>query len=231
MSITRRARQRAASLFAVVVVAMASVVGSAGAVTPLAQTDVAAFTSRADAWTQARIEYRETAREQALILAEEARQVEADRVAAEEAERVAEAERLAAEEIARTSTTTAPPTTAPPTTTAAPAPPPTAAVAPTSDDAPPAPAPGQPTAAQWNVLRQCESGGNYSIVSANGLYRGAYQFSQPTWDGVAGRSFPRLVGVDPATASPADQDAMALSLWLSSGWSPWPTCGAKASAL
>ncbi len=231
MSETRRRLDRAAALFAAVVVATASLVVPAGA-TPLAQTDAAAFTSRADAWTQARNEHRDAAREQALRLAEEARQAEAERLAAEEAARVAEAERRAAEEIARTSTTTAPPTTVAPTTTA----PPTTTGAPPSEDATstttaaPA-APGQPTAAQWAVLRQCESSGNYSVVSANGRYRGAYQFSQATWDWVAGLDHPELLGTDPSTAAPADQDAMALSLWTRRGWSPWPICGAEASAV
>lgn len=77
----------------------------------------------------------------------------------------------------------------------------------------------------WAALRRCESGGNYGAVSANGTYRGAYQFSRSTWNSVAARSHPHLVGVDPAAASPADQDAMALSLYRSSGSSPWPHCG------
>ena len=32
---------------------------------------------------------------------------------------------------------------------------------------------------------QAESGGNYSVVSPNGLYMGAFQFSQPTWNTAA----------------------------------------------
>ena len=32
---------------------------------------------------------------------------------------------------------------------------------------------------------QAESGGNYGIVSPNGLYMGAFQFSQPTWNSAA----------------------------------------------
>jgi hypothetical protein len=90
---------------------------------------------------------------------------------------------------------------------------------------PPAPSSG-PSAAQWAALRNCESGGNYSIVSGNGLYFGAYQFSQSTWNGVAnsaGRS--DLVGIQPNYAAPADQDSMALALYSMSGSSPWPHCG------
>lgn len=81
---------------------------------------------------------------------------------------------------------------------------------------------GSPTPEQWAALRRCESGDNYTTVSASGTYRGAYQFSQSTWDSVAPA---HLVGVDPTTTSPADQDATALSLWYASGWSPWPHCG------
>ena len=77
----------------------------------------------------------------------------------------------------------------------------------------------------WAALRRCESGGNYGAVSATGTYRGAYQFSRSTWNAVAARSHPRLVGVDPAAAAPADQDAMAMSLYRSSGSRPWPHCG------
>ena len=77
----------------------------------------------------------------------------------------------------------------------------------------------------WAALRRCESGGDYGAVSANGSYRGAYQFSRSTWNSVAARSRPHLVGVDPGAASPADQDAMALALYNSSGSSPWPHCG------
>ncbi len=77
----------------------------------------------------------------------------------------------------------------------------------------------------WAALRNCESSGNYAAVSASGTYRGAYQFARSTWDSVARSNHPHLVGVDPASASPADQDAMALALYRSSGSSPWPSCG------
>jgi muramidase (phage lysozyme) len=74
-------------------------------------------------------------------------------------------------------------------------------------------------------LRQCESGGDYTIVSPGGTYRGAYQFNQGTWNSVASRWRPDLVGVDPAAASPEDQDAMARALYDEAGASPWPHCG------
>lgn len=76
-------------------------------------------------------------------------------------------------------------------------------------------------------LRQCESGGNYQIVSANGLYRGAYQFSRTTWNDVAGRHYPHLNGVSPEKASRYDQDRMARALWAERGRQPWPVCGKR----
>lgn len=130
------------------------------------------------------------------------------------------------------------PTTAPvvaPDPTATPIEQPTPTPEPQANDSSPTPEPepeptsgdngGGPTAAQWAALRNCESGGNYSILNPSGQYRGAYQFSVGTWDGVARQFRPDLVGVDPAAASPADQDAMALALYSLRGAGPWPTCG------
>jgi hypothetical protein len=85
---------------------------------------------------------------------------------------------------------------------------------------PPGPAPEK-----WAALRQCESNGDYTITNPSGKYRGAYQFDRSTWDSVATRNDPSLVGVDPAAASPADQDAMALALYHERGARPWPHCG------
>jgi len=74
-------------------------------------------------------------------------------------------------------------------------------------------------------LRACESNDNYQAVSANGRYRGAYQFSQSTWNGVAQRHFGWLDGLDPASVEPWWQDSMARALWSESGARPWPHCG------
>jgi hypothetical protein len=127
-------------------------------------------------------------------------------------------------------TTTRPPTTTVKPTTTAPAPtaPPTTAV-----PAPPAgPAralPAGTTPEMWLQLRMCESGNNYHAVSSGGVYRGAYQFTQGTWNSVASSagSLTRLVGVDPATAAAVDQDSMAYTLYELRGKSPWPSCGAQ----
>lgn len=84
---------------------------------------------------------------------------------------------------------------------------------------------GFPTPEQWEALRQCESTGNYQAVSRNGIYFGAYQFWPDTWDFVARRNYPRLVGVLPSAATPQDQDRMAYRLWEERGDQPWPVCG------
>ena len=69
---------------------------------------------------------------------------------------------------------------------------------------------------------ESDSAGGYHAVSPGGVYRGAYQFLQSTWNNVAraaGR--PDLVGVDPAQAAPADQDQLALYLYHQQGAAPW----------
>jgi LysM repeat protein len=68
------------------------------------------------------------------------------------------------------------------------------------------------------AIRACESGGNYRAVSANGRYRGAYQFDRQTWQSVGGSG-------DPAAASPGEQDARASQLRAQRGSNPWPNCG------
>ncbi len=69
---------------------------------------------------------------------------------------------------------------------------------------------------------QTESRGDYGAVSADGMYMGAFQFSQATWNmaaGVAGLS--ALVGVPPNRASKAEQDAVAVALYALDGNRPW----------
>lgn len=135
---------------------------------------------------------------------------------------------------APTTATTAKPTTTsakPTTTTTQPAPAvqaaPVTTPAPTTTAKPVATAAptGGATAAEAAFLacvRQRESGGNYAIVSPDGLYMGAYQFYQGTWNSaanIAGR--PDLVGLKPNTVAPGDQDAVALAYYRYAGASPW----------
>ena len=107
-----------------------------------------------------------------------------------------------------------------------PPPPTTTTTTTTPPPAPPAPRPVLiPSEEDLYALRLCESSNNYAAVSPGGWYRGAYQFDRSTWNGVASRWYPQLVGVDPASASRAEQDAMARALWRERGWQPWPECG------
>ena len=69
----------------------------------------------------------------------------------------------------------------------------------------------------WAALAQCESGGRPSAVSASGKYRGMYQFSQTTWNGVGGSG-------DPAAASVEEQTMRAQMLYARSGAGQWG-CG------
>jgi hypothetical protein len=69
---------------------------------------------------------------------------------------------------------------------------------------------------------ESDTSGGYHAVSAGGVYRGAYQFTRSTWNNTARRAGRLdLVGVDPAAASPADQDFLALQLHAWAGASPW----------
>ena len=70
----------------------------------------------------------------------------------------------------------------------------------------------------WAALAQCESGGNPRSVSSDGRFRGLYQFTIGTWQGVGGTG-------DPIDASSSEQTYRAQILYRRSGDSPWPTCG------
>jgi hypothetical protein len=83
---------------------------------------------------------------------------------------------------------------------------------------------------QLKDLRMCESGDDYSAIGGGGRYRGAYQFTRSTWNGVARRWYPWLERQDPAEADTWWQDAMARALWAERGSSPWPTCGRQVRA-
>jgi hypothetical protein len=78
-----------------------------------------------------------------------------------------------------------------------------------------------------DCIRHRESRGRYGAVNSSSGAAGAYQFMPGTWNtnaAAAGR--PDLVGVNPAQASPADQDAMAQHLLATQGLRPWGgACG------
>jgi len=67
-----------------------------------------------------------------------------------------------------------------------------------------------------------ESGGNYGISSPNGMYLGAFQFSQSTWNSAASATgLGLLVGVPPNQATRAEQDTLAVALFALAGQRPW----------
>jgi hypothetical protein len=72
--------------------------------------------------------------------------------------------------------------------------------------------------ATLEAIAACESGGDPTVVSADGSYRGKYQFDFGTWESVGGSG-------DPAAAPEAEQDYRAALLYAQSGSSPWPVCG------
>jgi peptidoglycan hydrolase-like protein with peptidoglycan-binding domain len=90
------------------------------------------------------------------------------------------------------------------------------------------PAAQQPAAASSSApdgtlqrIAQCESGGDPTAVSADGTYRGKYQFDRATWAQMGGSG-------DPAQAPEAEQDRIAAKLLAARGTAPWPVCGASA---
>lgn len=78
--------------------------------------------------------------------------------------------------------------------------------------------PGGVSRETLDAIGACESGGNPTAVSADGSYRGKYQFDYGTWESVGGSG-------DPAAAPEAEQDYRAALLYAQSGSSPWPVCG------
>ena len=66
-------------------------------------------------------------------------------------------------------------------------------------------------------IAACESGGDPTAISADGRYRGKYQFSRATWRAMGGSG-------DPAKAPEAEQDRLAAALLAARGTSPWPNC-------
>jgi Transglycosylase-like domain len=78
--------------------------------------------------------------------------------------------------------------------------------------------PGGVSIGTLEAIASCESGGDPTIVSSDGTYRGKYQFDYGTWESVGGSG-------DPAAAPEAEQDYRAALLYAQSGSSPWPVCG------
>jgi peptidoglycan hydrolase-like protein with peptidoglycan-binding domain len=73
------------------------------------------------------------------------------------------------------------------------------------------------SAATLAQIAQCESGGDPTVVSPDGRYRGKYQFSRATWRAMGGKG-------DPAKAPEPEQDRLAAALFAARGTAPWPNC-------
>jgi peptidoglycan hydrolase-like protein with peptidoglycan-binding domain len=78
--------------------------------------------------------------------------------------------------------------------------------------------PGADAAATLARIAACESGGDPTVVSPDGRYRGKYQFTRETWRRLGGTG-------DPARADEAEQDRLAAALLAEQGTAPWPACG------
>jgi hypothetical protein len=78
--------------------------------------------------------------------------------------------------------------------------------------------PGGVSQATLDSIAACESGGDPTALSADGSYRGKYQFDYGTWASMGGSG-------DPAAAPEQEQDYRAALLYSQAGSSPWPVCG------
>ncbi|MFE0513990.1 transglycosylase family protein [Streptomyces sp. NPDC058964] len=76
------------------------------------------------------------------------------------------------------------------------------------------------TAAEWDAVAKCESGGNWSINTGNGYY-GGLQFSASTWAAYGGTKY--AATADKATK--AQQIEIAEKVLAAQGKGAWPVCG------
>ena len=74
----------------------------------------------------------------------------------------------------------------------------------------------------WDLLAQCESGGNWAINTGNGYY-GGLQFSYSTWLGNGGGDFAEYAHL----ATREQQILIAENLHARRGFQPWPACRVK----
>lgn len=71
----------------------------------------------------------------------------------------------------------------------------------------------------WDVVAQCESGGNWAISTGNGYY-GGLQFLPSTWTANGGSGMPHQ-------ASREEQIRVAENVLRSQSINAWPSCGPK----
>ncbi|WP_432122386.1 FG-GAP-like repeat-containing protein [Streptomyces sp. S1] len=88
---------------------------------------------------------------------------------------------------------------------------------------PTAPA-GAASVATWDRVAACESSGNWSIVSSNGLYYGGLQITKTNWDHYGGRQYSSY----PHQASKKEQILIAEKVLADQGAGAWGGCGSQA---
>ncbi|MFD1658150.1 transglycosylase family protein [Streptomyces caeni] len=76
------------------------------------------------------------------------------------------------------------------------------------------------TAAEWDAVARCESGGNWSINTGNGFY-GGLQFTNSTWAAFGGTAYAPRADL----ATKAQQIAIAEKVLAGQGKGAWPVCG------
>ncbi|MFE9658969.1 transglycosylase family protein [Streptomyces sp. NPDC005955] len=81
------------------------------------------------------------------------------------------------------------------------------------------------TAAEWDRVAQCESGGNWSINTGNGYY-GGVQFSASTWAAFGGTKYAPTANL----ATKAQQIEIAEKVLAGQGKGAWPSCGVGLSS-
>ncbi|MFG3508179.1 transglycosylase family protein [Streptomyces sp. NPDC047821] len=81
------------------------------------------------------------------------------------------------------------------------------------------------TAAEWEKVAQCESGGNWSINTGNGYY-GGLQFSASTWAAYGGTAYAATAD----QASKSQQIEIAEKVLAGQGKGAWPHCGVGLSS-
>ena len=74
---------------------------------------------------------------------------------------------------------------------------------------------------QLAKIAQCESNGDPTAISSDGVYRGKYQFTRASWQAVGGTG-------DPAAAPETEQDQRAVALMARQGPKAWPVCSRRA---
>ena len=75
----------------------------------------------------------------------------------------------------------------------------------------------------WDLIAQCESGGNWGANTGNGYY-GGLQFSPRTWHSFGGGAYAGTAN----HASRSQQIAIAEKVLRAQGWKAWPSCSRRA---